>query len=103
MTDWKQNKTVDDSGCATKPTAKGWQGKRRSGKTKTDLSHAEVATIAIMQIKLQIADLKRLERWIESDKNGTEFPTASEFVQNIAQNLGGIWGTVSEWEKTKRV
>lgn len=101
MTDWKQNKTVDDSGCATKPTAKGWQGKRRSGKTMTDLSHDQLATIAILQIKEQIADLRRLEIWLESDKNVTEFPTASEFVRNIMENLGGIGGTVSVWEKTK--
>lgn len=101
MTDWKQNKTVDDSGCATKPTANGWQGKRRSGKAMTDLSHEQLATIAILQIKAQIADLRRLEIWLESDKNGTEFPTASEFVRNIMENLAGIGGTVSAWEDAK--
>ena len=103
MTDWKRIKPVDDSDCVMRPTAKGWRQTREIAMKDetTYLNHEQLATIAILQIKAQIADLRRLEIWLESDKNETEFPTASEFVQNIAQNLGGIWGTVSEWEKTK--
>ncbi|MBQ9370762.1 MAG: hypothetical protein IJU03_01050 [Thermoguttaceae bacterium] len=67
----------------------------------TYLNHEQLATIAILQIKEQIADLRRLEIWLESDKNKTEFPTATEFVRNIMENLAGIGGTVSVWENTK--
>lgn len=103
MTDWKRNKPVDDSNCAMKPTTKGWRQTREIAMKDetTYLNHEQLATIAILQIKAQIADLRRLEIWLESDKNGTEFPTASEFVRNIMENLAGIGGTVSAWEDAK--